>query len=527
MKSIKQQYIDLTEGRMTQGNFMRNLRMSMPQYVTNVTSFGDAVRILKNKGIISESYSQFEEIGENYDEAQVISKEEFEQPEEETNDEDAEFDAILKQLEDEMAGEIAVKSDKLDEPLEEINEGKEPKAVDENLEEVTLGITTEHECFPELDYDAIEKMVKKNIKKNPLYYTNYKLTGIRDYEVQTMDSSKPEDHQMKFYTEKTAVDTARGMKKIKVEKKKLKEAMEVDQTGQLKPQLPTSSDTERLLKFLKNNTTFVGMLKNIDNVTELAQFWRELLQLTDPELQALSDTQLQSIFRKAVLDYRKETGVPNQIFSKNANIQKGINDIKEADEPQDDKVEMELSSALSQNPTLKRILQKVDLPGEINGTIKALLDRTNLKNIPDQIVLAALRKVLSDTPGPSFTAQFAANANVGKPNPELGKTLKEKLTSMVREILAEEAPSKKTAASEITAKAVDVIDDRNEGEGKEYKKKWLEDVFDSYEDKVGQRFGDSVFEDVIDMLKAKGYTMTMKEMFDGRDNLTNISDDTK
>jgi hypothetical protein len=43
-----------------------------------------------------------------------------------------------------------------------------------------------------------------------------------------MDSSKPEDHQMKFYTEKTAVDTARGMQKVKMpkkdEKKKLKEA---------------------------------------------------------------------------------------------------------------------------------------------------------------------------------------------------------------------------------------------------------------------------------------------------------------
>jgi hypothetical protein len=539
MKSIKQQYIDLTEGKISQGNFMRNLRMTMPQYVTNVTSFGDAVKILKNKGIISEALTTEEEevFSQGAQDESITTTNTTagfdsvsEEDEDKTSDEDAEFDAILKQLEDEMAGEIAVKSDRMEEPLEEeeqLNENKEPKAVDENLEEVTLGITTEHECFPELDYDAIEKMVKKNIKKNPLYYTNYKLTGIRDYEVQTMDSSKPEDHQMKFYTEKTAVDTARGMKKIKVEKKKIKEAMEVDQTGQLKPQLPTSSDTERLLKFLKNNTTFVGMLKNIDNVTELAQFWRELLQLTDPELQALSDTQLQSIFRKAVLDYRKETGVPNQIFSKNANIQAGLNKIKEVDEPQDDKVEMELSSALSQNPTLKRILQKVDLPGEVNGTIKALLDRTNLKNIPDQIILSALRKVLSDTPGPSFTSQFAANASVGKPNPELGKTLKEKLTLMVREILAEEAPSKKTAASEITAKAVDVIDDRNEGEGKEYKKKWLEDVFDSYEDKVGQRFGDSVFEDVIDMLKAKGYTMTMKEMFDGRDNLTNISDDTK
>jgi hypothetical protein len=319
------------------------------------------------------------------------------------------------------------------------------------------------------------------------------------------------------------------MQKVKMPKT-VKEAMEVDPQGQLQPQLPTSSDTERLLKYLKANTTFVGMLKNINNVTELAQFWRELLQLTDPELQSLSDSQLQNIFRKAVLDFRKETGVPNQIFSKNANIQKGINDIggiKEAEMPTEDKIEMELSSALSQQPTLKRILQKVDLPTEVDGTVKALLDRTNLKNVPDQMILAALRKVLNDQPGPTFTAQYAANATVGKPNPGLGKTLEEKLRSMVREVLAEEAPSKKNAASEITAKAVDYIDDYNEGESKEYKKSQLENVFDSYEDKVGRRFDDSVFEDVIDMLKAKGYTMAMKETFDGRDNLTNISDDTQ
>ena len=44
MKSIKQQYIDLMEGRMSQHNFMRSLRMTMPQYVTNVTSFKDSVR---------------------------------------------------------------------------------------------------------------------------------------------------------------------------------------------------------------------------------------------------------------------------------------------------------------------------------------------------------------------------------------------------------------------------------------------------------------------------------------------------
>jgi hypothetical protein len=56
MKSIANQYKDLKEGRMSQANFMRNLRMSMPQYITNVTSFKDAVRILKNKSILTEMY---------------------------------------------------------------------------------------------------------------------------------------------------------------------------------------------------------------------------------------------------------------------------------------------------------------------------------------------------------------------------------------------------------------------------------------------------------------------------------------
>ena len=55
MKSIKQQFIDLREGNMSQANFMRSIRLSLPQYVTNITSFNDSVKILKNKGILTEA----------------------------------------------------------------------------------------------------------------------------------------------------------------------------------------------------------------------------------------------------------------------------------------------------------------------------------------------------------------------------------------------------------------------------------------------------------------------------------------
>jgi hypothetical protein len=55
MKSTQTQYNELREGNMSQANFMRNIRMAFPHLVTNVTNFDDSVKILKNKGLISET----------------------------------------------------------------------------------------------------------------------------------------------------------------------------------------------------------------------------------------------------------------------------------------------------------------------------------------------------------------------------------------------------------------------------------------------------------------------------------------
>ncbi len=55
MKTIADQYKLVTEGKLGKFQFMRNVRLTFPQFVTNVTSFGDAVKILKNKSIISEA----------------------------------------------------------------------------------------------------------------------------------------------------------------------------------------------------------------------------------------------------------------------------------------------------------------------------------------------------------------------------------------------------------------------------------------------------------------------------------------
>jgi len=131
MKSIKQQYIDLKEGRMSQHNFMRSVRMSLPQYITNVTSFNDTVKILKNKGILNEATIGIDPIesalksylakGYSYSEAirAVAAEEEideetlsFQYPQDmvdiegyEADDEDAELEDMIARAEDELSPE--------------------------------------------------------------------------------------------------------------------------------------------------------------------------------------------------------------------------------------------------------------------------------------------------------------------------------------------------------------------------------------------------------------------------------------
>ena len=63
MKSIFDQYKALNEGTLGQAQFLRNVKMALPKFISNTTSFSDAVKILKSKGIISEAKSSPMEYG--------------------------------------------------------------------------------------------------------------------------------------------------------------------------------------------------------------------------------------------------------------------------------------------------------------------------------------------------------------------------------------------------------------------------------------------------------------------------------
>ena len=161
MKSIKNQYTDLQEGKMSQAQFMRNIRLTMPQYVTNVTSFGDTVKILRNKGILSEADIKYKDGKDMY----------------------AQFNEI----------------DNL------------------NGQEYKTGIAVEHDCSPDKTEEEIIKIVVKNLKKNPYYYTDYKMSGVAGYEPEYIGgkSANADARHMKPVEKDNLVDKAMGMKPVK------------------------------------------------------------------------------------------------------------------------------------------------------------------------------------------------------------------------------------------------------------------------------------------------------------------------
>lgn len=52
--NVNKNYKALLEGRMSKSEFLRQARQGLPQYITNITSFDDAIKILRQKSILAE-----------------------------------------------------------------------------------------------------------------------------------------------------------------------------------------------------------------------------------------------------------------------------------------------------------------------------------------------------------------------------------------------------------------------------------------------------------------------------------------
>jgi hypothetical protein len=214
MKSVKQQYIDLKEGKMTQAQFMRNVRMSLPQYVTNVTSFDDTVKILRNKAILTEAdikspltingkvVRTYTQNGDksytvNYDngDTEIVMV---------SNDNWDNIDTLRKN------------ATGLNESYTTNTSGKELYSrfaeIDNlNGQEVLIGTDYELQKNRALTKREATKIVIKNLKKNQFYYTDTLMSGVEGYKAQYMNKIKPGSDQMRDVKSNDLVDKTNGM----------------------------------------------------------------------------------------------------------------------------------------------------------------------------------------------------------------------------------------------------------------------------------------------------------------------------
>jgi hypothetical protein len=285
MKSIANQYRDLKEGKMTQSNFMRNLRMTMPQYITNVTSFKDAVRILKNKSILNESagdppISQMSReemidfLGTTADKVKDMSDEELKDAVEDKNvdlredGEEDEMSDLINKIGQEEEEEKAIKGGfGIYDPMEEDqelneyehtyrkidgvcykidDEGNRTRVADhycrysEDLNEAKKKKEPKKELHPnqihpqelrmgikvELehtdDLDKAKKIALDHLAENPFYYTALKLSGIESPSAPKVKA--PVEKKAKKKKEAVElVDKANAMQKVKMPKKVVNE----------------------------------------------------------------------------------------------------------------------------------------------------------------------------------------------------------------------------------------------------------------------------------------------------------------
>jgi hypothetical protein len=248
MKSIKNQYIALKEGKMTEAQFMRNVRMSLPQYISNVTLFKQAEKILINKGIISEikdtivedkdkssniqklidagySESDAEDLADEFEQGGVKVPQKVKDILKEINTDGLKqmgySDSDIEDFMDEWKQGGSKLPEKVRDYLDglyntrlgqlktkSLREAKDTSATgyynqdgkeqygkfDEldnmNAQEIMAGYVLEKIDNPDKDKMEICKLVIKNLKKDQFYYTNYKLTGVRDQQPTEFTSTK-------------------------------------------------------------------------------------------------------------------------------------------------------------------------------------------------------------------------------------------------------------------------------------------------------------------------------------------------
>lgn len=268
MKNITNLCIDLQEGKINKKDFLREARRTFPNYITNVNTFEDTIKIFKSKNLIAEGCnceSQLDEIRppESEEEEQdamdsrintsPIDNEPIEinlDPEiAAPSEQDIEILKNLDQWNDEEE-DLWNGEDDIDPaggrgPWSHLEEAKEPKfkpidakydgskseySAIEELDplELQIGMRYEKSCDVTGNADKWMKKVKSNLYKNSRYYTQLSMAGWDDKKLPTevkkrTDLAVEMDKKMSNTTDKNnKMVTPKGVEKDKASANKAK-----------------------------------------------------------------------------------------------------------------------------------------------------------------------------------------------------------------------------------------------------------------------------------------------------------------
>jgi len=241
MKSIFDQYKSVNEGILSESQFLRNVKMALPKFISNVSSFKDAVRILKSKGIITEAKLNeitledwTEAVGDEIYKAIAdgrLTQEEGNKAENYLDDNYYEMgmygpggkdgdisdpleavDYILKQLNIDKVLNISEISRLQEAKSSPMEYGMESDYC--NPQEYNLGMR--YELGKGTDEEKAEKIVKKNLADNVSYYSQLHLAGYNE-DAMKKDRKKRTDLPIEVKKD-NFIDAANGVKKVKMDK---------------------------------------------------------------------------------------------------------------------------------------------------------------------------------------------------------------------------------------------------------------------------------------------------------------------
>jgi hypothetical protein len=227
MKSIFDQYKSLNEGKLSEAQFLRNAKIALPKFISNTVNFKDAVKILKNKGIITEAKLQ-ESIGENLAEETIDELNNMVSMGKLTQQQANQIDDYLNDNNYEV-----FESGNFSDPLEVIEYALKQLQMNISLNEakstpMEYGMPNEW-CNPQ-EYDLgmryeldkgteeikADKIVCKNLKDNVSYYSQLHLAGYNE-DAMKIDRKKRTDLSVEVKKD-NFVDAANGIKKVKMDK---------------------------------------------------------------------------------------------------------------------------------------------------------------------------------------------------------------------------------------------------------------------------------------------------------------------